>query len=441
MTTMKTIILGAGLAGLELGRQLKSRGEDFLILEQEAQIGGLARTVKTGDYFWDFGVHALYSPFAEMNDYYRSLPLNYQESRRQVKILHTGPGDKTCLVDYPFEEGVRDLPWPHRLECLWGYIRARSRRQKQYAHLEDWILHGLGGGIAKYFMIPYNQKIWNCELTKISMDLVSSKIHPASVKSFISSVLGKKVVGRVYQARFVYPREGIQALMNFTARDFVEKIVLNARVEKLERKGDRWIVFTKQGREEAQRVISTIPLVDLLSMIDCPGLAKEYPEFRYNNTHFVMVGLKPGRAFNLLGNCHWAFLKEDEIFYRLTMMHNFSNQFLPATVVEITQKGQALEMTRGEIMEKVVNDLLRRRVIESRQDVAAVDAHLVRCTYPIPTVGLPAVKAHVTQELQKQNIFLAGRSGHWDYINMDGVIRNVRGFVEQNFSQTDKNGF
>ncbi|MDP3027513.1 MAG: PGF-pre-PGF domain-containing protein, partial [Nanoarchaeota archaeon] len=46
-------ILGAGLAGVELGRKLKELKKDFVIFEKESQIGGICRTNKTGEYYWD----------------------------------------------------------------------------------------------------------------------------------------------------------------------------------------------------------------------------------------------------------------------------------------------------------------------------------------------------------------------------------------------------
>ena len=430
---MKTVILGAGLAGLELGRQLKRRGKEFLILEKEPQIGGLAKTVRTGNYAWDFGVHALYSPQAEITAYYRSLPLEFQESARHVKIVHGGPGGKIYLVDYPFEEGIRDLPIAERWECFVGYIGARMRKETSYGNLEEWIRRSLGKGVAKSFMLPYNRKIWNCELDQISLDLVSAKIHPSSVRNFILAACGKRIIGRAYQARFLYPLSGIQSLMDLTAESFRGQIRLNTPVERLERKGKGWVIVTAQGREEAERVVSTLPLVELLKMIEVPGLDKEYKTLRWNDTYFLMVGLKPDRTFGLLSDCHWAFFKEDEIFYRITMMNNFSRQFLPACVAEITNKGRVLEMTREEILERGLDDLLRLRIVSARGDIECVDLRLVRYTYPIPTLGLTPLKDFITQQLSAENILLLGRSGHWDYLNMDGVIRQTAFFVEKYF--------
>jgi protoporphyrinogen oxidase len=429
---MKIAILGAGLAGLELGRKLRGLGENFTILEKESQVGGLCRTNKTGDYYWDFAVHAMYSRNKEAMDYFHSLPIEYEHKDRNVKIFHTGSDGRKYILDYPFEMGVKDLPFRHKIECIRGYLAVRARGTKPYSNLEEWISSHLGAGMAKHFMIPYNNKIWNSELTKISERLVSSKIEPAPVIGFLMSAFGKEVVGRAYQAKFIYPKKGVQELMDHTAKGLRDRISLNASVEKLVRSNSGWTVVASGGiREEADVVVSTMPLVELLKKVDVDGLEKEYDVFKWNNTFFVMVGLKRGYDFQMIKNCHWVFFKESEVFYRGTLMHNFSSEFPPTFVAEITQKGDVVGKSEDEIKNLVTADLVRLGIVGSLDQIAETDIKLVEHTYPIPTVGLEEVKAKVRETLEKQGIYLVGRNGNWDYINMDGVILDVREFVTE----------
>ena len=428
---MKIGILGAGLTGLELGRCLIQRGIDFVIFEKESQIGGLARTIKSGDYYWDFGVHAMYSKDKDIVDHYLSLPIKYQHSQRDVRIYHTGKNNKHYLVDYPFEEGVRDLPINHRMECINGYIKSRLKGRKEFAHLKDWIENCLGYGIAKHFMTPYNNKIWNCGLEYISMDLVSAKITPASVKDFLLAALGKKVVGRRYQAKFIYPLDGVQAFVDETAKNFLDRIRCDSAVVKLEKTEQKWRIICANGqREDVDRIVSTMPLVELLKIIENPTMERAYDVLKWNDTHFVMIGLKEGCAFNVMRQCHWAFFKEDEIFYRITMMQNFSEKFLPTLVAEITNKGNCTSLHEGDIKARVIGDLLRCGIIANEEDIAAVEWRFIPHTYPIPTVGVQKVKDVITDALQQDHLHLLGRNGHWDYINMDGVLQKVKVFVQ-----------
>ncbi|MFC1590045.1 protoporphyrinogen/coproporphyrinogen oxidase [Candidatus Omnitrophota bacterium] len=428
---MKIALLGAGFTGLELGRKLKEAKKDFIILEKESQIGGICRTNRTGRFFWDFAVHAIYSRSEDAMNYFYSLPLDYQHSDRNVKIFHSGNSKKIYILEYPFEIGVKDLPGKDKLECIQGYVAARMKKNKNYSNLKEWIDNRLGSGIAKHFMDPYNKKIWNCDLSKISDKLVSIKIEPASIIEFISSIIGKRTVGRAYQAKFIYPKQGIQKLTDFTAKDIMDKIYLNSGVEKLNRCNNKWNIITSNGIHEAEAIISTIPLVHLLKIIDIEGIKKEYDVFNWNNTFFVMVGLKKGHDFRLINNCHWVFFKENEIFYRITLMHNFSSEFPPALIAEVTQKGDVLNMSENKITDRVIKDLVRLGIVKKRQ-IEETDIKLSHYTYPIPTVGLENVKKILRDELAKHNIFLLGRNGYWEYINMDGVVLSVQNFLAKN---------
>jgi len=432
---MKTVILGAGLAGLECGRQLALKGRDFKILEKEGQIGGLARTNISGEYRWDFGVHALYSRDPGMTDYLHALPLDYVPAERRVSIYHTGRMSRRYLINYPFEEGIKGLPFRDRMECICGYLLAKLRNQTEFRDLQDWIDHGLGFGIAKHFMTPYNRKIWNCELQQISMDLVNAKIHPASLKNFLLAVLGKEVIGRIYQWKFIYPRNGIQALMDHTARGLESRIELYKEVKELRRDSSGWRIITSDGVEEqADTVISTLPLVELLKMISVKGVESYYPQLKWNDTYFVMLGLKTGAAFSLLNGCHWAFFKETEIFFRITMMHNFSPSFPPALVAEITDKNVTDGLAPETLRERVVEDLLRLGILPRREDVALTEMKRVGYTYPIPTVDAAPVKDRVTRQLERLGLYLVGRNGHWDYLNMDGILSSVSAFMQRYFA-------
>lgn len=437
---MKIAILGAGLTGLELGKSINKLIKNYIIFEKESEIGGMCRTNKTGDYHWDFAVHALYSHYKEAMSYFFSLPIDYEYLERKVKIFHFSNHKKLRIIEYPFETGIKELPINERWDCILGYIIAHFSKKKNLVNLEEWIDCHLGKGIAKYFMVPYNNKIWNCRLNEISTKLISSKIEPAPLIEFILSALGKPIVGRAYQAKFIYPKGGIKKLIDFISRDLKENISLNTNIERLIRKENKWIIVSN-GRmiETTDIVVSTIPLVELLKKIDVLGIKKEYKELKWNNTFFIMIGLKPGHHFKLVHNYHWVFFKDKEFFYRITLMHNFSPDFLPAAVIEVTQKDGLLDNDLDQIRDRVINDFIQQGMIASFDEIETTDIKLLKYTYPIPIVGLDEIKEEIRRELEKYNIFLLGRNGRWDYINMDQVILDVKDFVREKLNRLCSN--
>ena len=59
----KVVIIGAGPAGLTAGYELLKQYNDYdvLILEAEAQVGGIARTIKGKDLNFDIGGHRYFT--------------------------------------------------------------------------------------------------------------------------------------------------------------------------------------------------------------------------------------------------------------------------------------------------------------------------------------------------------------------------------------------
>jgi protoporphyrinogen oxidase len=100
---------------------------------------------------------------------------------------------------------------------------------------------------------------------------------------------------------------------------------LNAELEHLSRENNKWLIHTSNGRNfYASIVISTIPLVELLKKINIIGLKKSYDVFKWNNTYFVMIGLKKEYQFQYIHDYQWIFFKEKESFYRISLMHKIS---------------------------------------------------------------------------------------------------------------------
>lgn len=423
---MTTVILGGGLAGLQLARLLKKTGTETLVLEGRGETGGLCRSVRRGDWLWDIGPHAFYSRRPEVMENYRGLPIAYRELDRHVRVAHrVGAGYRE--VGYPFENGLAELPLGQRLECLSGYLRAYFFGTRPFRHVRHWIDEGLGAGIARRFMIPYNEKIWDAPLDEISMGLVKRKIDPEPPWKIFRNCVVSGTVGRKYQARFLYPPEGAGAIPAAVAADVQERVRTGWVVERLERNGAKWRITSKTGQtEEAERVVSTIPLPRLLAALgDDPG------HFRFNHTFITAIGLKEGRRFGAFGATHWVFFAGPEVFYRLTVNSNLSGTGLPVLTAEITRKEEAATWTPAQVTSRVITDLLATGVLENESDIGLAECHLERFTYPLQTLGMEVTRAAVEGRLKAQHLHLLGRSGRMDYVNTDGIFLACAALAEE----------
>ncbi len=56
MTTVDTLIVGAGISGLATAASI-GRGGDLLVLERDTEPGGYCKTVKQSGFVWDYSGH------------------------------------------------------------------------------------------------------------------------------------------------------------------------------------------------------------------------------------------------------------------------------------------------------------------------------------------------------------------------------------------------
>src|SRR3989339_407528 len=92
--TKKTdvLILGAGITGLAAAKYLSEKGQGLIIIEKSPLLGGLARTVKTGDHCFDLGGHRLYFRDPGLEKEVEELigPENLIKQKRKSRIVIEG---------------------------------------------------------------------------------------------------------------------------------------------------------------------------------------------------------------------------------------------------------------------------------------------------------------------------------------------------------------
>ena len=140
-------ILGGGLAGLSTGLFLANK---TIILEKEAELGGLCKSIQENGFTFDcVGGHILFSRNKDiLETIARILSPNYAEKYRNVKIYYKGK-----YLKYPFENGLSGLSLKENIECLYHYLFNKSEIPTNF---KEWLYYTFGKGIATKYLIPYN---------------------------------------------------------------------------------------------------------------------------------------------------------------------------------------------------------------------------------------------------------------------------------------------
>src|SRR5438445_12215538 len=123
-SSQKTLVLGAGPAGLTAGYLLGKTGRDVVVLEAEGQVGGLAKTVEIDGYRFDLGGHRFFTKSHEVDRlWHEILGEEFLLRPRMSRIFWSGR-----YLDYPLRgpEVIRKLGPVELGRCMASYLRSAA---------------------------------------------------------------------------------------------------------------------------------------------------------------------------------------------------------------------------------------------------------------------------------------------------------------------------
>jgi protoporphyrinogen oxidase len=433
---MKIGILGGGLTGLSLGYFLNQKEYDFLILEKNEETSGLLKSVVVNGFTFDVGgSHIIFSKDEKILNFMVSLlGDNVVKNRRNTKILYKGR-----YVKYPFENGLVDLPKKDNFECLYYFIQnliAKERGElKPPTTMKEWFYYTFGKGIAEKYLIPYNEKIWKYPLEKISTVWVERIPNPP-IEDIVKSSLGIPTEGYTHQLYFYYPKfGGIQSLARAFERPIKHRIVTDFKVEKIIREDNKWIVSCGKKEFEFDRLISTIPLQELVSALDNTPkeVVSSVRNLKFNSLITVGIGIDQPK----INDFSWLYIPDKDILtHRVSFPSNYSpyvaSKGKSSVLAEITYHDgdEISKMNDKEIIERTVEDLDKLRIINKNEVIFTI-AWRFDYAYVLHDLNYDKNVSILYNYLDKIGIKLVGRFGRWKYLNMDSVIRDAKKCVMQ----------
>jgi protoporphyrinogen oxidase len=370
---LKIAILGGGISGTTLARLLAADGHRVVVLEKSERPGGLCRSRKIGEFVFDeAGGHILFSKERKVLDWQLERcggPDAVVRSDRNTKIRW-----HDRWVPYPFENGVGHLTKEATVDCLAGYIEAFVQRRLGApcpTNFHDWIQWRLGSGFARHFMVPYNEKIWKCDLRAMSSGWVAGRVPEAPIEDILRSAVGIDTAGYTHQSVFWFPKHGgFETLVRGTVQGAGFELRCGTAAEEIRRDGSK---FRVDG-EAFDLVVNTAPLP-----LVAPAFAEIPPSIRSD-----IAALKPISLINLmigvrldepLPPLSWIYLPfpDQGPTNRVTYFSNYSPHNAPAGhgsfLAEVTHRGE-LRPDRA-FVDGVVAGLDRAGVLHKDQVVFA----------------------------------------------------------------------
>ena len=438
---MTTVILGAGLTGCTLARLLAEAGEEVTVLEAEPTPGGLCRSVTADGFTFDLGgSHIVFSRDREVLDWMQAqLGPNREERHRETKCWYRG-----AYVQYPFENGLHDLPPEDRFRCLDGFVRAVLAAELAAAKGEtapalnflDWIRRTFGDGIADCYLVPYNEKIWKYPLDRMSAHWMDGRVPRPPLDDVLRAACGLSTEGYAHQAVFSYPAAGgIEAMVGAIAAPVRDRIRCGFRVSSVRSEDGRFLVSDGETVVAADRCISTIPIQALLGSLDevPPEVCDAGARLVHNSVACVFIGLNgPVPPYS------WVYLAAPELGFanRVSFPSNYSTGTAPpgcgSILAECTYRpGDPPERMDDQALIDHVIDHLEEMGVLRREDVIFTGCARQPYAYVVYDLEYLDSIRSVRDHIEGRGIELVGRFAEFEYLNMDGCIRHALDHVRR----------
>lgn len=391
MKKVKYLILGAGPAGLSLANRLMQNGESsFLILEKEEEAGGLCRSRQVdgaaldigGGHFLDVrrpGVNAFLFGFMHEEEWVRF--------DRDSRISFDGG-----YINHPFEANIWQMKPERQKEYLKSIAGAGCNKGEEMpSDFVDWIYWKLGKKVAEDYMLPYNEKMFGCNLNQLGTYWLS-KLPNVSYEETKLSCERKKAYGtQPGHAQFYYPKKfGYGELWRRMQERIKANIRLHSEVKSLNIE-ERTVLCEDGALYAGETIITTVPWMAFEQIEGMPeGMRKAIGKLKYSSTQIEYI------PENLDTKAHWIYYPQREISYhRILVRHNFCSG----------SKGYWTETNKDRI-----------------EPEKGSFRYMNEYAYPLNTVDKPQIMEKLLAWAEGKRIFGLGRWGEHEHYNSDTVV-------------------
>ena len=421
MESVRTLIVGAGVSGLATAAALSERGDhDYVVLEADREIGGFCKTVKKDGFVWDYSGHFFHFKHPEIERWLRDRMPGQRIRVVEKKSFIAFAGG---FVDFPFQKNIHQLPKEDFVECLHDLYFARSSDVKRAEVLPETnfleMLHArFGKGICERFLVPYNEKLYACDLATLDKDAMGRFFPHADLTDIVRNM--KRPDNASYNATFTYPEGGAIEYVKALATAVREGgIALEEGLVSVDL--ERKVARTTRRELRFDRLVSSAPFH---RFADICRLDHDPSTWAYNKVLVFNLGFdRKGKE-----GVHWAYYpSRDTVFYRVGWYDNIFDADRMSLYVEIGfPKGAPIDLPA--MRERVLRDLAREGVVTG-QKLVAEHSVVLDPGYVHVTKRSMAEHKRLAATLRERGVHSIGRYGGWTYCAIEDNVVEARALV------------
>lgn len=423
----KTVIVGAGIAGLTLACLLAKEKKDVIVVERDTKVGGLCRSFHYGDLMFDIGPKRFHTDDQSiLNFIYDILGDDYITIPRSSSVYLF---DK--YFSWPLStQAIFKLPPLIMIKAALDMIFKKASEDN--ISFSNYTISKYGKTLYNCFFKNYTEKFLKmpCELvhadwakTGVNRAVIDKKVKSDTLFDLAKGVLLPKPV----ETNFLYPSYGGLGAFCDKMRDRAEglgvEFLLEKEVTKLNVK-DSAIesIDLKSGEHfDIEDLIWSGNLLDAMRLLNISP-----PPIKYLSTIFYNMKI----TGELLQDWQWCYFgSSDTKILRVSLPKSFAAYAAPegisSAIVEVTcYQGDDTWQNPENLVEELKSDLEKVGLVPDKKLITECYIEKVKDTYPVYDMKYRENYEAITNSLSPfKNLKLLGRTGAYWYNNIDHSIK------------------
>lgn len=394
------IIIGAGATGLAYASFTTN---DYLVIEADCEVGGYCKTIKQDGFVWDYSGHFFHFRRPDLEQYICQYikPDTILKCHKHTQILYKGK-----YIDFPFQKNIHQLEKEEFIDCLYDLFNNQYTGSSNFCEM---LYTKFGKSIAEKFLIPYNEKLYACNLNCLDINAMGRFFPYADKEDIIANF--KSNSSKSYNETFTYPKGGAFEYINsLLQRIDLSKLLLGEAVISIDL--EKHILTTTRRSIIFDNLISTIPFPVLL---DKCGIGYDKSIYTWNQVLVFNLG------FDSKGNDkinNWVYFPDKDLcFYRVGYYDNIFESDRMSLYIELGfYKGSQIDVDKW--FERVLEDLRKSGIVTTQKLVSRHHVIMDPAYVHITEKSLRDVSVKKGL-LEKSNAYSIGRYGSWTYCSIE----------------------
>jgi protoporphyrinogen oxidase len=412
------------MAGFGAAYRLHQAGITPVMYDKNSYHGGHTTSFHYDTNFvFDVGPHISFTKDTRIQDLFAdSVDQQYETAKIRLNNYWRG-----YWPLHPVQLHLNGLPADVIVKVIADFVEERQRPERQVNNYADWLLSSFGRTFAELFPMQYARKYHLTSANNMSTDWLGPRIHRPSLEEVLLGAISPSPPQIHYITNFRYPTRGgfVSYLKKFVP---LGDLKLNHDLVSIEPRA-RLLTFSNGIKAHYDRLISSIPLPDLIGMIRGTPTDVLDASRRLACSTCVLVNIGVNR--DDLSEAHMTYFYDEDIcFTRVSFPSMFSaNNAPPGTgsiqaEVYFSSKYKPFTGSADDWIQPVIRDLRRCGILREDDAILCSKAMLVPYANIIFDLDRAAALETVHGYLDDLDIAYCGRYGDWGYMWTDESFKS-----------------